>query len=74
MIRRRETFSTIKETYGEDRMYPPRKPPQNGKPLITHDAPFKPSSSPKKGYNKTIDKFPPYKEDPLRFAVRNKTP
>lgn len=37
---------------------------------MTHDMPFKPSNPPKKGYNKTIDKFPPYKEDPLKFAER----
>lgn len=37
---------------------------------MTHDMPFKPSNPPKKGYNKTLDKFPPYKEDPLKFAER----
>lgn len=37
---------------------------------MTHDVPFKPSNPPKKGYNKTLDKFPEYKEDPLRFAAR----
>lgn len=40
---------------------------------MTHDAPFKPSNPPKKGYNKTIDKFPPYKEDPMRVVVRRKS-
>lgn len=39
---------------------------------MTHDVPFKPSHPPKKGYNKTIDKFPEYKEDPLKIAVRKK--
>ena len=37
-----------------------------------HDKPFKPSNPPKVGYNKTIDKFPPYKEDPLKFIERKK--
>lgn len=39
---------------------------------MTHDAPFKPSHPPKKGYNKTLDHFPEYKEDPLRVVVRKK--
>lgn len=39
---------------------------------MTHDVPFKPSNPPKKGYNKTLDKFPEYKEDPLKFAARKK--
>jgi hypothetical protein len=39
---------------------------------MTHDVPFKPASNPKKGYNKTIDKFPEYKEDPIKQPVRRK--
>ena len=72
-IKEKETFGTIKETFGEDRVYPQRKAPPKPVPPMTHDAPFKPSNPPRKGYNKTIDKFPPYKEDPLKFAVRNKS-
>lgn len=71
-VRGRETFSTIKEAYGEDRPYPGRKPPEPHKPLMTHDVPFKPSNPPKKGYNKTLDKFPTYVEDPLRVVTRKK--
>jgi len=41
---------------------------------MTHDVPFKPSNPPKKGYNKTLDKFPPYVVDPLRVVTRKKTP
>lgn len=40
---------------------------------MEHDVPFKPSHPPKKGYNKTLDKFPPYKEDPMRVVTRNKS-
>ena len=72
MVRHRETFGTIKETFGEDPPVPQRKPPEPRKPLMTHDVPFKPSNPPKKGYNKTLDKFPPYKEDPLRVVLRKK--
>ena len=39
---------------------------------MTHDIPFKPSNPPKRGYNKTLDKFPEYKEDPLRVVTRRK--
>jgi hypothetical protein len=41
---------------------------------MEHDAPFKPSHPPRKGYNKTLDKFPAYKEDPLKPVLRKKTP
>jgi hypothetical protein len=61
-----ETFFDPKATYGEDREYKQRPPQKKRDPLMTHDAPFYPSNPPKKGYNKTIDKFPPYKEDPMR--------
>ena len=41
---------------------------------MMHDMPFKPSHPPRRGYNKTLAKFPPYKEDPLRVAMRKKEP
>ena len=62
------TFVTQKEAYGEDRNYPQRKLPGKRKPLMEHDFPFKPSNPPKLGYNKTLDKFPEYKPDPMRFV------
>lgn len=37
---------------------------------MTHDRAFRPANPSKKGYNKTIEKFPPYKEDPMRFVTR----
>lgn len=37
---------------------------------MSHDFPFKPSNPPKKGYNKTINKFPDYKEDPMKAVQR----
>jgi len=66
----RGTFSTIKEAYGEDREYPNRSPPARRSPLMTHDTAFKPSNPPKKGRFGTLDKFPEYKEDPVRVAMR----
>ena len=41
---------------------------------MSHDEPFYPSHPPKRGYNKTLDKFPPYKEDPLKVVTRKKEP
>ena len=35
-----------------------------------HENPFRPSNPAKQGYNKTISKFPEYKPDPIRIAVR----
>ena len=72
-IRGIATFASVKEAFGEDRVYPKKKPNEKHKPLMSHDAPFKPSNPPKTGYNKTIDKFPEYKPDPMKFAVRNKS-
>jgi hypothetical protein len=37
---------------------------------MQHDAPFKPSHPAKRGYNKTLDKFPEYKEDPMKEVKR----
>ena len=67
-----EAFNSIKEVFGEDRPYPAKKAPAPEKPPMTHDIAFKPSNPPRKGYNKTLDKFPEYKEDPLRFPERKK--
>jgi hypothetical protein len=74
MVKKKETFATVKEAFGEDRTYLPKKPEEKRKPLMEHEAPFKPSNPPKRGYNKTLDKFPEYKEDPLKVVVRKKTP
>jgi len=35
-----------------------------------HDNPFRPSNPGKQGYNRTINKFPEYKDDPIHVAVR----
>lgn len=37
---------------------------------MTHDKAFKPSNPPKLGYNKTLARFPPYKEDPKKPLTR----
>jgi hypothetical protein len=72
MAKPRDAFVNIKETYGEDRVYPQRKFPPKEVPAMTHEAPFKPANPSKKGYNKTISKFPVYKEDPMKAIERKK--
>lgn len=37
---------------------------------MTHEKPFYPSKPPKKGINRTINKFPDYKEDPPKKLTR----
>jgi hypothetical protein len=59
------------QAYGEDVVIPARKEPAARPPLMTHDAPFKPSHPPKTDtVRKTISSFPPYKEDPPKPVVR----
>ena len=72
MVRHTETFANDKEAYGEDQEYPARKPAKKHVPLMTHDVPFKPANPSKKGYNKTLNKFPEYKPDPMKVAMRKK--
>jgi len=47
---------------------PERK--KNQMELGIHDKPFFPAQPPKTGYNKTLEKFPEYKENPLKFISR----
>ncbi len=77
MARKKDTFNPIKEVFGsdvplpkEEEKVPSKEHIQPHQPL--HDKAFKPSNPPKKGYNKTLEKFPPYKEDPLKFIERKK--
>lgn len=63
-VKPRFNFASDKEAYGEDVVIPPKKAPEKRKPLMEHDKPFAPSNPGKKGYNKTLAKFPDYKEDP----------
>lgn len=73
-VKPRSTFGAIKEVFGSDVPLPPvkEKEPPSTPPPGLHDKPFKPSNPPKKGYNKTLDKFPKYVEDPLKFVQRKK--
>ena len=51
----------------------PHKPKrQQTAPAMVHDKPFKPSHPPRSGYNKTLAKFPAYKEDPKKGIERKR--
>jgi hypothetical protein len=66
-----ENFNKDKNMFGKDeKVLQPGQPKPKAAPLMKHEAPFKPSNPPKQGYNKTIDKFPEYKPDPIKQAVR----
>ena len=65
-----DTFNTHKQILEENPPIPHRAPKPKTAPAIEHDKPFKPSNPPKKGYNKTLAKFPVYQEDPKKPVTR----
>jgi len=66
-----QQFSTVKQTFGKDnKVLELAKPRAQSPPSKLHEAPFKPSNPSRQGYNKTINKFPEYKPDPIKIAVR----
>lgn len=62
-VRQRTTFTKDKQCYSEEGLNVKLKKELYKYPGAQHSGPFKPSHPPKKGYNKTIEKFPEYKED-----------
>lgn len=76
VAKHKDQFNPVKEVFGTNVAIPKFEEVLKGQdpppyaPL--HDKAFKPSNPPKNGYNKTIDKFPAYKEDPLKFIERKK--
>ena len=66
-----EAFNTTRKTFGKDnKVLDPAKAKMSQTLPKLHEAPFRPSHPAKIGYNKTISKFPEYKPDPIRMAVR----
>jgi len=64
-------FTTIKQTFGKDaKVLEPAKPRALSPKGKLHEQAFKPSNPARQGYNKTINKFPEYKADPIKIAVR----
>lgn len=65
-----ENFVNSKKTFGrDDKVLAGSVQKPSTSPSKVHEAPFRPSNPAKTGYNKTINKFPEYKEDPIKFAV-----
>jgi len=65
-------FTSYKKQFGKDDQCIKPGPLKEyvNKGIKVHEAPFRPANPSKMGYNKTISKFPEYKEDPIRQAVR----
>lgn len=64
-------FVTSRKTFGkDDKVLDPAKPKMRTTLPNLHEAAFRPANPAKHGYNKTISKFPEYKPDPIRVAVR----
>ena len=69
--KKKETFSSVKEVYGEDIPIPPKKeksPPKH----FEHEVAFKPAQPPKAGHKATFNPFPEYKENPLKSVERKR--
>jgi hypothetical protein len=54
----------------EDIPIPARAPAKKEVPSLVHDKAFKPSNPAKRGYNKTLAKFPDYQCDPKKPIER----
>lgn len=65
-------FSTTKEVIGEDISIPHRKPKEAMKPPMEQEVNWKPAKPPKMGHSCTFEKFPEYKENPLKFTERRR--
>jgi len=68
-------FVNGKKTFGKDeKVLQPGKFKSVSPRAKLHENPFRPSHPAKVGYNKTLAKFPKYKEDPIKIAVRKIEP
>jgi len=65
-------FTSDRNFYGTTRPLPEKRPKTVAPPPKISEYPFKPSNPSKQGYNKTINKFPEYKPDPMRIVTRVK--
>jgi len=65
-------FNTTKEVIGEDVPLPHRPAKAEPKPPMEQEVPFKPAKPPRRGYSCTLEKFPAYMENPLKFTERRR--
>lgn len=65
-------FNKDKEIYNLKTEIPARAPKKEMAPPMEQEVAFKPSKPPRRGYSCTFEKFPEYKENPLKFTERKK--
>jgi len=65
-------FVDVKNTYGGGETMPHKKPPVKKAPEVEHEAPFKPSHPPKRGYNRTLATFPEYIPEQTEKVIKRK--
>ena len=70
--KRTHMFNTSRKILEENPPIPARLKKQPSAPAMVHDKPFKPSNPPKKGYNKSLAKFPTYIPDPKKALERRR--
>jgi len=63
-------FFSDKQTFLNSKPLPASSPKIEKKEVKYHDAPFKPPSLTKTGFNDGFNKFPEYKSDPIHIAIR----
>ena len=69
-VKKTHMFNSTRAVIGEDIDIPHREQPGKRPPLMEHDKPFRPSHPPRVGYNKTLERFPAYMEDPKKPLER----
>jgi hypothetical protein len=63
VVKGRTTFGSNNDEYGEGGLNLQDKTPKQSYKGLMHEKPFKYSNPPKKGYEKTINKFPDHKDE-----------
>jgi len=65
-------FNKTKEVIGEDINIPHRTAKAEASPPMLQEVNWKPSKPAREGYSCTFEKFPEYKENPLKFTERRR--
>lgn len=63
VVKGKNTFGNDHDDYGEDRLNIGEKKQKDPYKGLLHEKPFKYSNPPKKGHEKTLNKFPDYKDE-----------
>lgn len=65
-------FNTIREVFGEEPLIPARPARKASEPPMEQEAAWKPAKPARSGYSCTFEKFPEYKENPLKHTQRKR--